>query len=331
MQLRIGLPLTGGYLVRAARAHAIPVLFSANAFVRRDEQGVPSIRPPRAGAYDGLDVALDSAGFVAMSRYRGYDWTVRQYLALVASQAWTWWAQMDCCVEPEIAGDPVTRAFRIAETARLFGECARAASAHGLSAPMPVLQGWTPDDYRRSAALLPVWRWPELVGVGSVCRRDVHGPQGLVRVIETLDRELPAHVKLHLFGVKGSALDLIGQHPRVYSVDSMAWDMAARRRWPTGRTMQRRASAMLDWKAAQIARCAKPFPGTQSALALETEDEATLDPALADWLSLVATDHIEMDSAHAHYARGLHAETSLLDEETEVAADALDEPLADAA
>jgi hypothetical protein len=48
--------------------------------------------------------------------------------------------------------------------------------------------------------------WPSLVGVGSVCRRQLSGEIGLMRVIDTLEGILPSHVQLHLFGIKSAAL-----------------------------------------------------------------------------------------------------------------------------
>lgn len=51
-----------------------------------------------------MDVALDSAGFVAWAHYGDFPWTVEQYVALAASRPWAWWASMDACCEPEVAG-----------------------------------------------------------------------------------------------------------------------------------------------------------------------------------------------------------------------------------
>jgi hypothetical protein len=134
--------------------------------------------------------------------------------------------------------------------------------------PLPILQGRTPADYVRCARALEsaidahnpcicptlspadieaianderadcpaTWHrdtsgLPELVGVGSVCTREATGPEGVLGVLDALDRELPKHVKCHLFGVKGDLLE----HPafasylhRVASVDSSAWDDASR-------------------------------------------------------------------------------------------------------
>lgn len=195
-----------------ARSLDAPVLISANALRRRDG----TFRAP--SGLDGLDAALDSAGFVAMVRYGGFPWTVAAYCMAAVAYPWSWWASMDCCCEPEIARDRDAVLERVRETARLLGECRR------YGEPMPVLQGWLPDDYERSVEL--AGGLPSLVGVGSVCRRPL---RLLMPIIERLDRALPAHVRLHLFGVKSEAIEHLAQHERVASVDSMAWDFRARR------------------------------------------------------------------------------------------------------
>jgi hypothetical protein len=40
------------------------------------------------------------------------------------------------------------------------------------------------------------------VGLGSVCRRHLHAPDGIVAIVRALDEIMPAGVQLHLFGVK---------------------------------------------------------------------------------------------------------------------------------
>jgi hypothetical protein len=306
MQIRVGLPLTGGALVAEARQHALPVLFSANAFVRRArESGRVRFALPAAGKYAGMDTALDSAGFVAMSRYNGFDWTVQQYMDLVAANDWTWYAQLDCCCEPEVARDESARILRIAETARLYGACAEEADRRGLKAPMPVLQGWTVEDYRRSAGSLPAAEWPSLVGIGSVCRRNVGGPDGIIAIVDALDRVLPGHVQMHLFGVKGQALDVLHGHERIYSMDSMSWDMAARRKWPTGRTMKKRIGEMHRWRNDQLKRVSGQSVGMQMGLDLSATDstKGEVNEELESWAELIANGEIEMQSAACYMDR----------------------------
>lgn len=90
---------------------------------------------------------------------------------------------------------------------------------------IPVLQGWEPADYRvhermyedAGVDLAGAVR----VGVGSICRRG-HLP-GIVEVIEQFAE---AGYQLHGFGLKVTALPVIGHLLR--SADSMAWSMNAR-------------------------------------------------------------------------------------------------------
>lgn len=101
---------------------------------------------------------------------------------------------------------------------------------------MPVLQGWEPDDYLRSAELTDVvlttrglaGAWPDLIGVGSVCRRRLNGTDGIHAILDQLDRALPKHVGLHLFGVHSEAIAELADHPRVASYDSQAWGQDSR-------------------------------------------------------------------------------------------------------
>ncbi len=323
MLIRLGLPIPGGALATAARDMGAAVLVSANAFTRRrkrrgERRGGP---PPEflgfyrpSSSLHGLDVALDSAGFVAHARYGGYEWTPEMYVrGLVASLApgrLAWWAAMDSCCEPEVAHDRTTVRFRMAETCRMLGECRRVAAGAGLPEPLPVVQGWTADDYERCVYSMPLHTWPELVGVGSVCRRRALGPAGLLRVVERLDRVLPPHVRLHLFGVKGDALPTLLRDPsigdRVASMDSCAWDRTVREDCRAGGepfTMERRAAGMVAWYERQRGHVA-PQADAQPSLRLTEAlppDESSAE--LAEWLYLVEAGEIEGDSGVIHFAR----------------------------
>ena len=265
-QVRVGVPLTGGRLVAAARERGYPVLFSANAFARSYPKGheregsFKAFSMPDAVQFEGLDAALDSAGFVAATLHRDYRWSVDEYLDLVAAHPWAWWASMDYCQEKEVAGDRPLRLLRIAATAFMLGRCRAEARRRGLKPPMPILQGWTPDEYVTCAEWLPLTEWPDLVGIGSVCRRQVGGSDGILAILEAVDAILPPHCKVHLFGVKSTVLELIADHPRVASVDSMAWDVQARAERRTGRDMEFRISHMEAWTTKQqdIASRARP-------------------------------------------------------------------------
>lgn len=241
--LRVGLPDgCAGPLSRAAVDAGCPVMLSAGSMFRRGRLRAPPL------AVWGLDVALDSAGFVAMKQ-GGYRWSVEDWVEFVATNGgrrelpspWRWWSTMDYCCEPQIAADRIEVLRRVRLTATTLGEVLRAVDwwrgeGDHLTDPMPILQGWRPEDYETSVRLTAATlaehgrEWPELVGVGSVCRRSLRGASGLLAVVGALDRALPPTVKLHLFGVKGDACaELLSEYGgRIASTDSMAWDFAAR-------------------------------------------------------------------------------------------------------
>lgn len=237
MKIRLGLPYSAaGALCRAAQAAGAETLISAGAMWRQGRGFTP------IGLAAWLTPsALDSAGFSAM-RQGGYRWTVAQYVEFVVTNSgdgamvfpWAWWAAMDYCCEAEIA---------------------------------PTLQGRLPADYLRSATELTAvcrdGRLPGLVGVGSVCRRNLRGPDGLLAVLAALDG-LPTYVRLHLFGVKGSLLEHLGPYAdRVESVDSMAWDSRARheaRDLGLPFASDLRAEHLQRWYAAQLAAVAAVPP-----------------------------------------------------------------------
>ena len=300
MIVRVGVPATGGGLWAAAADARAPVLVSAGALWDKHRA---RFRAPGVPVWIARDVALDSAGFVAMRHHGGYPWSVEQYVEMVVrgrglakrrqdcdddvmglDTPWTWWSAMDYCCEPEIAGDPGIVAERVDRTVASYLECFEVAESWrregvtDLDDPMPILQGWRPDDYMRCAAELTLTieranpctcpdeecdaEWhrghkglPDLVGVGSVCRRELGGPEGLVAILRALDSALPAHVRFHLFGVKSAAVEVLRGHPRIASVDSMAWDAGARRSAKGApNTVERRGEALADWYRGQRER-----------------------------------------------------------------------------
>jgi len=301
MLIRIGLPLAGGHLAAAARRLGAPVLISANALSRpwprkhRGEHRWPGFRQPSA-ALAGLDVALDSAGFVAMSRYRGYPWPVDAYVRLAGAHPWSWWAAMDLCCEPEIARDRDEVQLRIAGTCRLLSACRRAAGDLGVTPPTPVLQGWLACDFVRCADRLPLLDWPDLVGLGSMCRRRTGGLDGIVAVVDRLDQVLPAHVRLHLFGVKSAAIAALAGHPRIASTDSQAWDFTARKTCGAANDMAHRARCMQTWYARQRQHLRARAPAITPSLPFEVPCDGDLfDEA---WFDLVAAGEIDPETVN---------------------------------
>jgi hypothetical protein len=207
-----------------------------------------------------------------MKRYGRYRWSVRQYVELARQLKPSWWAQMDWCCEPQIAKDNRDVAQRIELTVVHLHECQRIAASENVPRPMPVLQGWKPGDYCRGPAYDEPFEWPELVGIGSVCRRHMNGPDGLFAVMEALNAAVPHHVRFHLFGVKSQAIaKLLEEFPaRVASMDSMAWNVEAR--WQAtkagSRDKEREARIMAEWYHKQSAQIASPTISDEQLLLL---------------------------------------------------------------
>lgn len=105
---------------------------------------------------------------------------------------------------------------------------------------MPVLQGFHPEHYQdhiiQYAGRLTEGMW---VGVGSVCKRnsDVQQVEAIVTAIHSLRPDL----RLHLFGLKLTALESLLVNFHVYSVDSMSWSYSAMKQGRNGN----------DWREAK--------------------------------------------------------------------------------
>ncbi|MGI5507429.1 DUF7221 family queuine tRNA-ribosyltransferase-like protein [Lentzea sp. CA-135723] len=90
---------------------------------------------------------------------------------------------------------------------------------------IPVLQGWTIEDYLRHIEMYRAagidLTAEDLVGVGSICRRDsVAEIISIITVLHSLG------VRIHAFGVKRNSLPKIAH--MIVSADSLAWSRTAR-------------------------------------------------------------------------------------------------------
>jgi hypothetical protein len=228
--MRVGIPHTSGKLAFHAFNNDYAAMVSAGAFWNA-KQG--KFRIPDATDLTELDFALDSAGFTAMMLFkekgpqRGmagvYPWSFEQYVELASFSGATWIAQPDMCCEKEICADQEAIDYRINATATLLegtlrvvyawqNELAKTCSAdvvqNMIRIPVPVLQGRRVNDYLRSLDLMmAVWeRWqpwidaPRLIGLGSVCRRNLEDrEEGLYAILAGLEGRLPTKSGLHLF------------------------------------------------------------------------------------------------------------------------------------
>ncbi len=270
--------LENGPVLQRARQLGADVLISANRLSQWQQiDGVREwcgFRTTPLALLDGLNCWLDSAGFVAMKRYNGFPWSAEAYVALAAAYPFVRWASMDYCVEEEIARHKGEVRDRIARTVGANYLCYSLGRQHSISHTfMPVIQGRSADDYVRCIeAMASLVDDHEVVGVGSMCRRQVHGPDGILQVISILDQVLAGRpTRLHLFGLKSQGAEAVRAHPRVFSVDSQAYGTAAR--WDAlkaGQVKTNRfvADVMEKWVDGQRRRLAKGGFAFQGALAL---------------------------------------------------------------
>ena len=167
---------------------------------------------------------LDSGGFTELSTFGEWRTTPTEYLTAIERYEnevglLQWAAPQDWMCEPWILEKPGrTVAEHQQETVSNFLELRE-------STPkvVPVLQGWTVDDY------LACWELYDkadvnleaetVVGLGSVCRRQSSNEaEHIVQRLQPL--------RLHGFGMKREAIQRFGQ--LLTSADSFAWSYAGR-------------------------------------------------------------------------------------------------------
>ncbi|WP_225991909.1 deazapurine DNA modification protein DpdA family protein [Actinomadura montaniterrae] len=192
--------------------------------------------------------AVDSGAFTELQRYGQFRTGPREYIEALARYDeeigdLAWAAPQDWMCEPAVIEGGTWAGQQFAGTGRSVAEHQALTVAnfvelealwpqygYGECPVMPVIQGWTVDDYLRCVELYEEagvrlsTDYP-VVGVGSVCRR-----QGTAE-IGTIFRELAAlDLPLHGFGVKTAGLLRYGRW--LTTADSMAWSAAMRRRPP---------------------------------------------------------------------------------------------------
>lgn len=102
---------------------------------------------------------------------------------------------------------------------------------------LPVLQGYDPQDYVRHLLMYGdrlaqgVW-----VGVGSICKRNAK-PESVLAVLQAI-KEVRPDLRLHGFGLKTTALADPRIRDLLYSADSMAWSLNARKHGRDGNSWQ---------------------------------------------------------------------------------------------
>lgn len=171
--------------------------------------------------------ALDSGGFTELDRNHGWTISAREYATFVrravreigppefvAPQDWMTEPRMLRSTGLTVAEHQRRTVDNFRELRELLGEVV-----------IPVVQGWTLDDYLACVELYEAagvdLGAERLVGLGTVCRRQHVKPTE--RIVRRLARE---GLRLHGFGVKLTGLELYGDV--LMSADSMAWSLDAR-------------------------------------------------------------------------------------------------------
>lgn len=172
--------------------------------------------------------ALDSGGFTELNLYGEWRTTPEEYVAAVRRYddelgCLEWASPQDWMCEPWVlAKTGLTVADHQRLTTLNYLKLMELAPNLGF---IPVLQGWTNEDYLRHAdmyetvgvdlASLP------LVGVGSVCRRQATGA-----IAGVFDSLVSRGLAMHGFGVKSAGLAQYADS--LTSADSLAWSYTAR-------------------------------------------------------------------------------------------------------
>lgn len=216
----------------------------------------------------GCDWALDSGGFTELSQFGAWRMTVGEYIEAVQRYSeeigrLLWAAPMDWMCDP----------LTLAKTGLSVREHQQRTVASYLELRphgpfIPVLQGWTPQDYLRCVELydgagVNLAEAP-LVGVGSVCRR-----QSTPEIAQIMLMLHQAGIRTHGFGVKKGGVALYGS--LLASADSMAWSYNARHAPPLPGCTHKRCSNCLRyalaWRSellAPIRTNPDPSPGSST-------------------------------------------------------------------
>lgn len=323
IEIVVGLPhLNRGPLLERAIEKRYPVLISANALSRwHRREGYPRWAGWKLSALANasrlVSVDLDSAGFVAARRYGGLPWTVDDYIELATSYPFRRFASLDLCTEEEIAKDRDAVKDRISRTIALNHACHARAVDRGIDARlMPVIQGRRPEDYLYALdGIAGILRPNMTIGIGSMCRRAIHGPEGMLAVVSLLDRTADPSLRFHAFGVKGTALKhLRPLAHRIASIDSCAYGLAARiEAWRGGFSKTDRfvADHMERWQSRQQARLTDGHHAFQHLLPLAlpaTVSRNHWDVALARARAEIRTMIEDGEIAHDQVTEGWIAE-----------------------
>lgn len=189
----------------------------------------------RKGSFPAREWIMDSGAFTTILKHGGYPNPVSEYAAEI--RRWKGVGTLLAAVAQDFMCEPHMLArtgLTVAEHQRLTIERYDALLAEQTGVYiMPVLQGYTPQEYVRHLRAYGNRLKPGMwVGVGSICKRN-SDPQAIWRVLDAIKRERP-DLRLHGFGLKKTALAASEIRRLLHSADSMAWSYAARKEGRNG-------------------------------------------------------------------------------------------------
>lgn len=185
---------------------------------------------------------MDSGAFTQISRFGGYPNPPEAYAAEIVR--WSTNGNLLCAVSEDYMTEPamlertgLTVEEHQQRTIERYDRIRAAVPPH--IHILPVLQGYTPEEYVQCIALYGQRLTPGIwVGVGSVCKRNGR-PDAIEAVLRAIKGERP-DLRLHGFGLKLTALGNAYVRENLESSDSMAWSFGA---WKEGRNPN-------DWREA---------------------------------------------------------------------------------
>lgn len=172
---------------------------------------------------------LDSGAFTQVALRGGFSQSPQDYAAMIRRYARTGLiaasTQDYMCERPALRATGMTVAQHQALTLDRL-DAIRDAGTDGVHL-LPVLQGRSPDDYRRHLEAygdrIGHGAW---VGVGSLCKRQGR-PEVIAAILDAILNDRP-DLRLHGFGCKRTSLMDEAVRSRLATADSMAWSYAAR-------------------------------------------------------------------------------------------------------
>ena len=172
---------------------------------------------------------LDSGAFTQVALQGGFSQSPRAYAALIRRFGGTGLiaaSTQDFMCEPvALRATGLSVARHQAMTIERIDAIREAGT--GRVPLLPVLQGRTPEDYRRHLDAygdrIGDGAW---VGVGSLCKRQGR-PDVIAAILDAILQDRP-DLRLHGFGCKRTSLLDAAVRSRVATADSMAWSFAAR-------------------------------------------------------------------------------------------------------